>query len=448
MTPDRWQKVEEIFQAAVELNPEDRERYLCEACNDDITLKRDVESRLFRHDSGAITGDPVFKYEIPVSDPAVPSAMSVLPAAAGFWGGDEAEDEDPLLGRRLGAYQIQRQIGRGGMGAVYEAVRADKEFTKRVAIKLVKRGMDTDFILRRFRKERQILAALDHPHIALLLDGGTTHDGLPFFVMEFIEGQPLYRYSDAYQLNITERLKLFRAICDAVHYAHQKQVVHRDIKPSNVLVSAEGVPKLLDFGIAKLLDPNLAGDITHDPTATSMRLMTPEYASPEQVQGDLTTPSTDVYSLGVLLYELLTGHRPYRLRNRAPHEIARVICEEAPAPLSIVIARPDDLLTTAPSGDPATALQQLYAARRSTLESLRREFTGDLDEIVMRALRKDPAYRYQTAEQLRDDISCYLEGRPLSDLPDAPFVSSFSAERRETAEPGVRENSLWVSQMH
>src|SRR2546430_10913647 len=159
--------------------------------------------------------------------------------------------------------------------AVYEAVRADKEFNKRVAIKLVKRGMDTDFILRRFRKERQILAALDHPHIGLLLDGGTTADGLPFFVMEFIEGQPLYSYCDAHQLNIAERLKLFRQICDAVHYAHQKQVVHRDIKPSNVLVTAEGVPKLLDFGIAKLLNPDLAGDITHDPTATAMRLMTP-----------------------------------------------------------------------------------------------------------------------------------------------------------------------------
>ena len=201
--------------------------------------------------------------------------------------------------------------------------------TLRVAIKLVKRGMDTDFILRRFRKERQILAALDHPHIARLLDGGTTDDGLPYFVMEFIEGQPLYRYCDAHNLSIAERLRLFARVCDAVHYAHQKQVIHRDIKPSNVLVTSEGVPKLLDFGIAKLLNPDLAGDITHDPTATAMRLMTPEYASPEQVQGAPTTPSTDVYSLGVLLYELLTGHRPYRLVNRAPHEIARVICEEA-----------------------------------------------------------------------------------------------------------------------
>ncbi len=303
-----------------------------------------------------------------------------------------------MLGRRLGAYRIEREIGRGGMGAVYEASRADNEFNKRAAIKLVKRGMDTDFILRRFRKERQILAALDHPHIAGLLDGGTTEDGLPYFVMEFIEGQPLYSYCDTQQLNINERLKLFRSICDAVHYAHQKQVVHRDIKPSNVLVTSDGVPKLLDFGIAKLLNPELAGDITHDPTATAMRLMTPEYASPEQVQGAPTTPSTDVYSLGVLLYELLTGHRPYRLVNRAPHEIARVICEEAPAPPSIIITRADRSSARLSTGDDeATTLRKVYSARRSTLESLRRQLSGDLDNIVMQALRKEPEWRYQSA---------------------------------------------------
>ena len=352
MTPDRSQRVEEIFQAVVALTPEERERYLCVACNDDVTLKQDIEERLLLHDSAA-TGQTSFS---PYSAPTGPP----------LWKTDQTEDIDPLIGRRLGAYKIERQIGRGGMGAVYEALRADREFTKRVAIKLVKRGMDTDFILRRFRKERQILAALDHPHIALLLDGGTTDDGLPYFVMEFIEGQPLYRYSDAYQLNISERLKLFRAICDAVHYAHQKHVVHRDIKPSNVLVTSEGVPKLLDFGIAKLLSPDIAGDITHDPTATSMRLMTPEYASPEQVQGAPTTPSTDVYSLGVLLYELLTGHRPYRLRNRAPHEIARVICEEAPAPLSVVITRPDDLLGSGAPGNHLTHVAK--TVRRSPID--------------------------------------------------------------------------------
>ncbi|HWL73207.1 MAG TPA: serine/threonine-protein kinase, partial [Burkholderiaceae bacterium] len=349
------------------------------------------------------------------------------------------ELEDPLLGVRLGAYQIEREVGRGGMGAVYEARRVDQEFNMRVAIKLVKRGMDTDFILRRFRRERQILAALAHLNIALLLDGGTTADGLPYFVMEYIEGQPLYRYCDDGQLNISERLKLFQSICDAIHYAHQKHIVHRDIKPSNVLVTAAGIPKLLDFGIAKLLNPEIAGDITHDPTATAMRLMTPEYASPEQVQGAPTSPTTDVYSLGVLLYELLTGHRPYRLRNRAPHEIARVICEETPPPLSVVITRPDDLLPSGATADEATTLTALYTARRSTPETLHREFTGDLDEIVMRALRKEPEWRYQSVEQLRNDITCYLEGRAVSTLPDAPFAAT-----GPKSDLNKQENSLAV----
>lgn len=421
MTPERWHQVEEIFQAALDLKPGERELYVADACADDPTLRQEVESLLSQHESaGDLLEEPIYGR----------TGMNALETLA-------TDDVDPMIGRRLGAYRIEREIGRGGMGAVYEAIRVDQEFQKRVAIKLVKRGMDTDFILRRFRKERQILAALDHPHIALLLDGGTTEDGLPYFVMEFIEGQPLYKYCDTHKLSISERLKLFRAICDAVHYAHQKQVVHRDIKPSNVLVTAEGMPKLLDFGIAKLLNPDLAGDITHDPTATAMRLMTPEYASPEQVQGDPTTPSTDVYSLGVLLYELLTGHRPYRLRNRAPHEIARVICEEPPAPLSIVITRPDDVLPSLYGGDEATTLRQLYTARRATVESLRREFSGDLDNIVMRALRKEPEWRYQTAEQLRDDLTRYLEGRPVSRMADGPGWPT-------KPEPVSTENSLAV----
>lgn len=422
MTPERWQQVEEIFQAALDLGPHDRARYVSEACAADTTLKRDVENLLQQHESaGRLLEEPLYG----------DTELSALEAFA-------YEDEDPLLGRRLGAYRIEKEIGRGGMGAVYEALRVDNEFKLRVAIKLVKRGMDTDFVLRRFRKERQILAALDHPNIARLLDGGTTSDGLPYFVMEFIEGQPLYRYCDANHLTVVERLRLFRALCDAVHYAHQKQVVHRDIKPSNVLVTSEGVPKLLDFGIAKLLNPTFAGDITHDPTATAMRLMTPEYASPEQVQGAATTPSTDVYSLGVLLYELLTGHRPYRLLNRAPHEIARVICEESPAPPSFIITRPEDLLPMLSTGNENTTLQRLFESRGATLETLRRELSGDLDTIVLRALRKEPSWRYQSAEQLRDDINRFLEGVPVSDLPESPL-----SVPRQT-QPISTENSLAV----
>jgi len=400
MTPERWQKVESIFQTAVDLPADKRASFLTEACGTDRTLRDEVVSLLASHDTGDFSFEDLIPADIRANrfDPF-------------------AEEADPLIGRRLGAYKIVREIGRGGMGAVYEAVRDDKEFQRRVAIKLVKRGMDTDFILRRFRKERQILAALDHPNIARLLDGGTTHDGLPYFVMEFIEGQPLYLYCDERQLNINDRLKLFRSICDALTYAHQKQVVHRDIKPSNVLVTCEGVPKLLDFGIAKLLNPDLAGDITHDPTATAMRLMTPEYASPEQVQGAPITPSTDVYSLGVLLYELLTGHRPYRLFNRAPHEIARVICEEPPAPLSIIITRPHDLLRL---GNEDPTLEHVYLARGATVDNLRRDLAGLIEDIVSRALRKEPEWRYPSASQLADDITSFLEGRPLSHLPDAP----------------------------
>jgi TolB-like protein/Tfp pilus assembly protein PilF len=422
MTPERWRQVEEIFQAALDLFGEERNRYLSEACLNDTQLKRDVESLLTQYDSaGALLEEPIYNAE-----------LSVL--------GSFVEERDPMIGRRVGSYRIEREIGRGGMGAVYEALRADNEFNKRAAIKLVKRGMDTDFILRRFRKERQILAALDHPHIGGLLDGGTTEDGLPYFVMEYIEGQPLYSYCDTHQLGVSDRLKLFTSICDAVHYAHQKQVVHRDIKPSNVLVTSDGVPKLLDFGIAKLLNPQLAGDITHDPTATAMRLMTPEYASPEQVQGAPTTPSTDVYSLGVLLYELLTGHRPYRLVNRAPHEIARVICEEAPAPPSVIITRTEDLLPSLGVGDDSTTLKRLYTTRGTTLESLRRALSGDLDNIVMQALRKEPEWRYQTVADLRDDITRYLEGRPISDLPDPPYLGMLRTD-------ASGENSLAVLPM-
>src|SRR5512132_478265 len=423
MTPERWRQVEEIFQAALDLSPGERTRYVSEVCAEDSELKRDVEVLLSQYDSaGELLEEPIYGN----------TELNMLESFV--------EEQDPMLGRRLGSYRIDREIGRGGMGAVYESSRADNEFHKRAAIKLVQRGMDTDFILRRFRKERQILAALDHPHIGGLLDGGTTEDGLPYFVMEYIEGQPLYSYCDTHQLNITERLKLFRSICDAVHYAHQKQVVHRDIKPSNVLVTSEGIPKLLDFGIAKLLNPQLAGDITHDPTATAMRLMTPEYASPEQVQGAPTTPTTDVYSLGVLLYELLTGHRPYRLVNRAPHEIARVICEEEPVAPSVIITRPEDLLPhLAVAGDEVTTLKQLFSTRNASMESLRRDLSGDLDTIMMRALRKEPEWRYQTAEQLRDDIARYLDGVAVSDLPDSPRTN-----RTVLTEPIQTENSLAV----
>src|SRR5574338_764936 len=394
MTPNRPQQVEKIVQALLNQTPEERARFVSVACADDAALKRDVETLLSTRERTGNAKEPG-KVETDVS---------------GTTSLDVRDSIDPMIGRRLGAYRIERQVAQGGMGTVYEAVRVDKEFTKRVAIKVVKRGMDTDFVLRRFRKERQILAALNHPNIALLLDGGTTDDGLPYFVMEYIDGKPLYKYCDANQLSIAERLHLFLSICDAVDYAHQKHVIHRDIKPSNVLVTAERIPKLLDFDIANLLNPDIIGDITADATGTAMQLMTPEYASPEQVQGGPTSPATDVYSLGVLLYELLTGYRPYRMINHAPHEVARVICEEKPPPPSFVISRRDYLLTASE----ATTLQQVCSTRNATLESLRQVLSGDVDTLVMRTLRKEPEKRYQSAGQLRDDIARWLEGKPIS----------------------------------
>lgn len=396
MTPERWQHIEEIFQTALDLEPGERERFVTDACTGDVELQREVETLLTQYaDAGEFIDNPVY-------------AQSGVQALASLIG----SDGDPMLGQRVGSYQIEREIGRGGMGAVYLASRADNAFQKRVAIKVVKRGMDTDFILSRFRRERQILASLDHVNIARLLDGGATDDGRPYFVMEFIEGEPLYQYCDARRLNVRERLRLFCQVCEAVEYAHQSQVIHRDIKPSNILVNPAGAPKLFDFGIAKLLNPDMASD-TAPQTATAMRLMTVEYASPEQVQGLPVTLLSDLYSLGVLLYEILTGHRPYRFRNRLLHEMARVITEEEPELPSIAVNRSDSLLPVAHVDQEAMTIGHLCEMRNESPDSLRRELAGSLDNIALKALRKNPAERYQSAAALREDILRFLDGRPV-----------------------------------
>ena len=315
-----------------------------------------------------------------------------------------------MIGRRVGAYRLDEEVGRGGMGVVYRASRVDGEFDQTVAIKLIKRGMDTDLILKRFRRERQITAALNHPNIAYFFGGGSTDDGLPYFVMEFIVGRPLYKYCDENRLNLKERLAIFRQICWAVQAAHDIQVIHRDLKPSNIMVTSAGKPKLLDFGIAKALDPELM--TTDDvPTATQLRAMTPEYASPEQINGEPVEPSSDIYSLGVILYELLTGHRPYRLRRKVKDEIARVIREEDPTNPSGSLTRDEVLL---PQNGKEPTLERVLTARNSSLETLKRELSGDLDRIILKALRKRPADRYETASELADDITNFLEGRPVN----------------------------------
>jgi non-specific serine/threonine protein kinase/serine/threonine-protein kinase len=345
MDRDQWARVKPIVNACLEIEPARREALLLRLCGGESSLASEVRSLL---DSHAEMGDFMAS-----------SALVQL-------------HQECLTGSRLGAYRLCELISAGGMGTVYRAVRTN-DFSKQVAIKLVKRGMDTDFILRRFQHERQILAVLDHPHIARLLDGGAARDGRPFLVMEYIEGVPISDYAQQHSLRIQERLKLFQTVCSAVQFAHQNLVVHRDLKPANILVTPDGAPKLLDFGIAKLLEPGA------DVTMTSARLMTPECASPEQVLGQPITTASDIYALGVLLYQLLTDQMPYQFAARTSEEIERVICHGEPAKPSAVRRLPEDL-----------------------------------DTIVLKAMHKEPGRRYASAEQLSGDIDRFLRGLPVA----------------------------------
>ena len=331
----------------------------------------------------------------------------------------ENESADPLIGQRVGVFELKRVIGRGGMGTVYLAERADGEFDQQVAVKLIRRGMDSDLILKRFRRERQILAALNHRNIAFFYGGGSTSDGLPYFVMEYIEGERIYRFCDEHKLNVHDRLEIFRQICEAVEAAHQIQIIHRDIKPSNILVKADGTPKLLDFGIAKVLDTELdVGDV--EPTATQMRVLTPEYASPEQICGEPVTPASDIYSLGVVLYELLTGHRPYRFTRQVPHEVARVICEEQPMLPSEALRRGTE--EKRKKGEKYFGEPEIVSSSPLLLFSSS-QLEGDLDKIILKTLRKNAGERYQTAAELAEDIRNFLENRPVR-------AEAFAPERK------------------
>ncbi len=310
--------------------------------------------------------------------------------------------------RRIGAYRVLRELGHGGMGTVYLAARADDQYQKRVAVKVV-RGLNSEEIVRHFRRERQILAGLDHPNVARLFDGGTTDDDLPYFVMEYVEGLPIDRYCDEHKLSIEERLRLFQGVCAAVQYAHRNLVVHRDVKPGNILVTPDGTPKLMDFGIAKLLNPEVAGEL---PTATGLA-MTPQYASPEQARGGPITTAADVYSLGVVLYELLTGHRPYKLKTNDTLEVLKAVCEEEPERPSTAVGRTEQRTLPDRSTEETTA-ESVSRTREGSPERLKRRLRGDLDNIVLMALRKEPQRRYGSVEALADDIRRYLEGRPIA----------------------------------
>jgi serine/threonine protein kinase len=384
MAGERWKRVNELFHEALDLDVSQRTRFLEVDCSaEDPAVIQEVNSLLSAHDSA---GDFI-------QQPLTASQFESLD-----------EDELPFAcGQKIGVYEILKEIGRGGMGAVYLAQRADQSYEKLVAIKVLKRGMDTDELLHRFRKERQILATFDHPNISRLLDGGATESGLPYFVMEYVEGLPIDRYCNERRLNITQRLELFQEICSAISYAHRHLVIHRDIKPSNIIVTPEGVPKLLDFGIAKTLDPNADSGST----ATGFRLMTPEYASPEQAIGLPVTTASDVYGLGVVLYELLTGHPPFRFSSRSPVEVARVLHDTQPFLPSTVV----DHLAEGEEGKITPV--SVSIARDTTPDHLRRRLRGDLDNVVLMAIRKEPERRYQSVEQFSEDIRKHLEGRPV-----------------------------------
>jgi serine/threonine protein kinase/tetratricopeptide (TPR) repeat protein len=390
MTPERWQRINEMFHAALVLEGRARSEFLVAQSAGDYALRGKVAALLASHElaEGFMQG-------------------SVFGDAAQLLVEDEAQ---AMIGQHIGLYKINREIGRGGMGTVYLATRDDDQYQKQVAIKVVRRGMDTDLVLARFRNERQILAGFDHPNIARLFDGGSTESGLPYFIMEYIEGQAIDEFCDTQRLSTAARLELFRTVCSAVQYAHQNLVIHRDIKPSNILVTAEGVPKLLDFGIAKLLrSETTQGGAT---TAIVQRLMTPEYASPEQVLGEHVTTVSDVYSLGVLLYELLSGHSPYHFKTLLPQDIAQVISDSEPEKPSTVINRIEEVTAGGRKGRKLTP-ESVSKTRDGRPEKLRRKLAGDLDNIVLMSMRKEPLRRYSSVGQFSEDIRRHLEGLPV-----------------------------------
>ncbi len=390
MTSERWKRIEALFEQTLETPAAARPQFL--QAIGDREVRSEVESLLHAHrQAGAFLDEP-----------------------DRFLSSESFEADTLSPGQIIDRYRIIREIGRGGMGAVFLAERADDEYQKQVAVKLIKRGTDTDSVVRHFRNERQILAGFDHANIARLFDGGTTESGLPYFVMEYVEGLPIDEYCNAHALSVVERLKLFREVCGAVSYAHRHLVIHRDIKRSNILITVEGVPKLLDFGIAKILqegDEPLA-------TITGMRRMTPASASPEQVRGQPVTTASDVYSLGVVLYELLCGRSPYQFTSESPHEMARVITEIEPKKPSTALAREGDNSKLGPS---RTGFRNSKSLK------------GDLDNIVLMALRKEPERRYQSVEQFSEDIRRHLEERPVLARKDTVSYRAAKFTRRNKA---------------
>lgn len=390
MTPERWSQVEAAFEAVVDRPSVERSELLARLCGGDAELLREVE--------GLLAADAEARGFL---EPAPASAARSRDAVS-----------PPVL--RVGPYRVLDKIGEGGMSSVYAAAREDEAYEKRVAVKFFRPELESPALAQRFRVERQILANLDHPYIARLLDGSSTPEGVPYLIMDYVEGQPIDEYCDGRRLSVEARLELFRKVCTAVQYAHANLVVHRDVKPSNILVRSDGEPKLLDFGIAKLLSPGAAPPHA-EPTRQGAYVMTPEYASPEQARGEAVTTAADVYSLGVLLYRLLTGLLPYDVENRPLPEILRVVCEEEPA---------------RPSARAVGLGPEAAATRGATPRALARRLAGDLDTIVLKALRKEPERRYASVEQLSEDVRRHLEGLPVTARPDTMAYRTAKFARR------------------
>ncbi len=403
---ERWRAVDALFDQVLQLPPVEREAFLDRACAGDAELRGQVE-RLLAADAQAAT----FLEHPPL-----------LLELGGAFG------EDAPAGSRFGHYRIERLLDRGGMGAVYLATRDDGQFERRVAVKLLRPGVHDAEALQRFRAERQILARLEHPGIARLYDGGETAEGVPFLVMEYVDGLPLDVYCDRNRLGLDDRLRLFRRLLEAVAHAHQNLLVHRDLKPANILVTAEGEPKLLDFGIAKQLVQSREDE-------TRFRLMTPGYASPEQIRNQAITTASDVYALGVVLYELLCGRSPYRLVQGLPHELEAAILDQEPERPSQALDRPGEGLAT---------VEEVGAARRLRPRDLRRKLCGDLDTIVLTALRKEPQRRYGSAGALSADLDRHLRAMPVAARPDTALYRAGKLVRRHPAGVALASIALLV----
>ena len=395
MDPDRWQRIGEWFARLVDLDdPSQRRRQLEELCAEDPTLRPELEALLTAHERTATF----------LERPAQAEAEAVL--AERF--------RRRMIGRRFGSWVVEAALNEGGMGSVFRARRAGDGFSQLGALKLIRSGLESETLIRRFEHERRLLARLEQANIARLLDGGTTEDGLPWLVMELVDGQPIDQWCDQHRLSIAERLALFEQVCGAVHFAHQNLIIHRDLKPGNILVNRDGQVKLLDFGIAKLLE----ADPSSQRTLTSQRLLTPSSASPEQFLGQAVTTASDVYALGLVLYRLLCGTAAYDIdATTSPIDAQRLICRDMPTRPSLSLG--DD-------GRLAAA-----AAERSTRpERLKRQLSGDLDTIVLKALRKEPERRYGSVEELAADLRRHRQGLPVSARPDSVRYRSAKFVRR------------------